>query len=574
MAEETKKLTTELYSLAEAVDVADSAAQSFAKTIGEVADKNKAWTIASRVLSGTGLWKLQNYIRAVGQTIYMYNESQTKAIEKQNQSMIAVSKMNDKYKELKGVLDKLKVKSNFDEMVKSNLELKVTFEGLVNAGLSAPKAQKMATEQVIKLYTTQYDKIGKMVTKHRNKTRKALKLDTAETKLAETEKLKARIISREKQIKDFEARRDEIEAYGGEYAEDLLPTLNRRIGALKGHQKRAKEKFGGEATIGRAFGKEMKNMVEGVKNFRKEYLTKEKIKERLAKLNAIRGLTFVKLGAKVGKVMGLALKFSLYFILFIMGAFIVFSIIRKIMENAQAMQMVIDTIQGVMESIMFILSGVFDLFGAFFGTGTFAERLALFLSGIIKIVGGIMGILMEVAVFAVKMTIGLLFGVLKLVFWDLTIKPLFDLGVLIGKFIFGIPTTIMEKLGNFWTTIQTAILGLLAKAFWNPIARAINMLPEWIRGDSKLQTYATGGIAKGGMALVGEQGPELVNLPKGARVHSNAESRRMSGNTINVNVSGRVGASDSELRDIAKKIGRMVNTEINRTTSSSTNVRY
>ena len=44
--------------------------------------------------------------------------------------------------------------------------------------------------------------------------------------------------------------------------------------------------------------------------------------------------------------------------------------------------------------------------------------------------------------------------------------------------------------------------------------------------------------------------------------------------TINVSVNGRMGASDSELRDIAKKIGRMVNTEINRTTSSSTNVRY
>ena len=48
------------------------------------------------------------------------------------------------------------------------------------------------------------------------------------------------------------------------------------------------------------------------------------------------------------------------------------------------------------------------------------------------------------------------------------------------------------------------------------------------------------------------------------------------GNTINlnVNVSGRVGASDSELRDIAKKVGRMVSAEINRSTSSSTNVRY
>ena len=46
------------------------------------------------------------------------------------------------------------------------------------------------------------------------------------------------------------------------------------------------------------------------------------------------------------------------------------------------------------------------------------------------------------------------------------------------------------------------------------------------------------------------------------------------GNTVHVHVNGRLGASDSELRDIAKKVGRMVSAEINRSTSSSTNVRY
>jgi hypothetical protein len=41
------------------------------------------------------------------------------------------------------------------------------------------------------------------------------------------------------------------------------------------------------------------------------------------------------------------------------------------------------------------------------------------------------------------------------------------------------------------------------------------------------------------------------------------------GNTINVHVNGRLGASDTELRDIAQKVGRMVNMELNRNTSSS-----
>ena len=78
--------------------------------------------------------------------------------------------------------------------------------------------------------------------------------------------------------------------------------------------------------------------------------------------------------------------------------------------------------------------------------------------------------------------------------------------------------------------------------------------------------------------MVGERGPELVNLPAGSRVRSNDTTKSMMGgsvtNNISVNVNGRLGASDGELRDIAKKIGRMVSTEINRTTSSSTNVRF
>ena len=74
---------------------------------------------------------------------------------------------------------------------------------------------------------------------------------------------------------------------------------------------------------------------------------------------------------------------------------------------------------------------------------------------------------------------------------------------------------------------------------------------------------ATGGV-RGGMTLVGERGPELVNLPHGSRVHSNANSRSMAGNTIHVHVSGRVGASDTEIRDIADKVAREINMRMNR----------
>ena len=48
--------------------------------------------------------------------------------------------------------------------------------------------------------------------------------------------------------------------------------------------------------------------------------------------------------------------------------------------------------------------------------------------------------------------------------------------------------------------------------------------------------YATGTrSAKGGLALVGENGPELINLRGGERIYTNGQTRRMmSGETISI----------------------------------------
>ena len=90
-----------------------------------------------------------------------------------------------------------------------------------------------------------------------------------------------------------------------------------------------------------------------------------------------------------------------------------------------------------------------------------------------------------------------------------------------------------------------------------------------VMGASVVSGMATGGIAgRGGKYLVGERGPEIVSLPRGAKVTPNHQIRNTGGNTINVHVSGRVGASDQEIRDIARKVGAQVSREINRTTSS------
>ena len=82
--------------------------------------------------------------------------------------------------------------------------------------------------------------------------------------------------------------------------------------------------------------------------------------------------------------------------------------------------------------------------------------------------------------------------------------------------------------------------------------------------DGTLDAFSSGGVSGGGMALVGERGPELVRLPTGARVFNNSQSRNMMGNVINIHVNGRMGASDQELNELARKLGEKINKEMNR----------
>jgi len=81
-----------------------------------------------------------------------------------------------------------------------------------------------------------------------------------------------------------------------------------------------------------------------------------------------------------------------------------------------------------------------------------------------------------------------------------------------------------------------------------------------------------GGTSHGGMTLVGEQGPELVNLPAGAQVKTNSQTNRMMGGTT-VNNYITINAKDTskaEMRRIATELGNMINTKMNRTGATRT----
>lgn len=121
--------------------------------------------------------------------------------------------------------------------------------------------------------------------------------------------------------------------------------------------------------------------------------------------------------------------------------------------------------------------------------------------------------------------------------------------------ILAVGYSIVASIAALLVSLAVSIVGGIAVA----IAHILGKLPYI---GKHIPQFAKGGVSRGGLAIVGEEGPELVSLPRGARVHPNGYGP--SGSTvINVNVTGRVGASDSEIRDIANKVAREINLRMN-----------
>lgn len=87
-----------------------------------------------------------------------------------------------------------------------------------------------------------------------------------------------------------------------------------------------------------------------------------------------------------------------------------------------------------------------------------------------------------------------------------------------------------------------------------------------VRNGEKVPEYATGtSFASGGLSLVGERGPELIDLPRGSRVY-NAKETQAIGNrniTINLNVTGNVIGNREFITQIKQVLGRELAVALN-----------
>jgi phage-related protein len=126
----------------------------------------------------------------------------------------------------------------------------------------------------------------------------------------------------------------------------------------------------------------------------------------------------------------------------------------------------------------------------------------------------------------------------------------------------------LEAVSSFISATAAPAMNAISSAIsaiGNAVSSAIgwlNKLADAIRGVPSMPSLGGGGgsvpgfasgtsYAPGGMAWVGERGPELVNLPRGSQVHTASQSQRMAGggHTYNITYHGTNSQDERSVRD-------------------------
>jgi hypothetical protein len=684
MAETIDTVIDNLNSLNKVASYSNFEFQGFAKTLIKTADSagaaGRKWTILSRFLSGTPLWKVQNYIRATIGVMAEFEKSTQAQVEAEKEVQKNTLETIKGYEEL----------SKSYDLVSNHIKKQTDLTNLLNQQkvIAADKNNLIYSKEMVDLAKKTVEKL-----EEEQKLVKDILEDSVayqKTLMATGDEETARFRALQEYTNNMKKQkkiRDELaKATKDAYAFDSKRIQTaREMAKVKAKEKgltgRARKKFIDKAVVreGRKRQTEQRKLFvrtqdeafSSITKFLtdlnpKKKTTKEDVKKnplvqgiapflapvafigKTAKLFSLRSrqglamrrkfyIAMNKFTMRVMKVMDFFFKYMMLGIFFIGAVLIGLSYLKELYGILKEMG-IIDRIKDLGKDLMSILSDVFSVISAFI-SGDY-EKIIPLLNKILdkgfKFVVKGLGILLEVGFFAlvagfklvgtfikkaitdadfqmlllkagliiaafivgaivVKLAVGFALMVasvvaLPLLLGIVIVAALYTLGKYFSEPIIALGeklTSMFESIGRFIVGGIIMVSGLISRYFQaitNPLQTLENIGRKIVSGldglfkkfepVKKLTNFLrreSGGPAQG-ITVVGEGGPELLNLPAGSRVHSNKESRKMMGgttNNINITINAR-DTSDQELRRIADKIGQMVNTKINRTTSSRT----
>jgi hypothetical protein len=608
MVDEIQRASSSLKELNDNALAGEKIFSGFLGTMVEVAagteGASKAWTTLSRLTSGSPIWKLQNKARAYLSILAGFQERALRAENAQRmQNKAAVD----------AILNADKLKLEYMELVR-------TFSK-VNMGIG-----EYTSEQEAALQSTVAFSEAIMAGKSKNEAYGDSLISLRKLTMENSKEVRDFLKVRKKAAK-FEENLQTAKGRGRIKA-GIQSQKRKAYSMLTGEDSRKKDtSFGMTARdSSKGFGKALKGVFigsfsKGLKDLnalRKNGNSRKKIMDTYITMRTISSkfaIGFQKRMLKVvmsaGPLLTMAFKGFVFLILGVI-AFMVFAKVAYDIFNTIKDFGAFDNISNILTSVVSIIGKIFSVVGAFI-EGDFTAMLDYLSS----IVSDIIDIALNAALAATKIGFGILVGafyslidfvdyallqgnfftviaplllkigavllvayfVKYMIAQALLLVGIYALPILIGVVVLAALVAIYRKfegsrtfklvataltfalvVGAFLIGLP-AIIGVLIGALIIGIARKFNPFKK-----------AMGGTSHGGMTLVGEQGPELVNLPAGAQVKTNSQTNRMMGGTT-VNNYITINAKDTskaEMRRIATELGNMINTKMNRTGATRT----
>jgi len=312
--------------------------------------------------------------------------------------------------------------------------------------------------------------------------------------------------------------------------------------------------------------------------------TRDKIKERIDKIKGyfggddfkmLRSFMFKGLLVFGGLILGMSAFVALIFILYKAG-------IGEWLANTgkhigELFEKYSYFLEMFVDGFKLIFGGFWDIFTGFIGVvfgllsgdgNLISESSDKFFRGLGKLGEGIIKLLVGGVVSGIQLVGFTLWGMAEAFLTDILGKAE-SVGGMAGGVLGGAAGAYSGMKAGAFLGARLGPKGALIGGTIGFIAGAVSGGNLGVKAGDKIAGMETGGVtSSSGTFLVGERGPELVSLPGNSRVYNNSDTSRMMSPTININVTGRVGASDTELNDIARKIGQKINTQMNRYNSS------
>jgi len=628
MADEIIKLAEHMFSLAKvqkaATAATDSAARSFSKAANAVDGAGKKWTMFGRVLSGSLVWKLQNYLRSVGQAMDMYYDKSEKMVEAANKQAAGFSELVNQSGELRKQLDYLK-DANHEKLMETNVEYQNMFTALEKIEKkegSNFNAREIALERTKKMYNEIAEQTDKVI-----KSEGMMLIATMEREkemaeiTAERKEIKENRKEWEEQAKWIKKNKKALEMYGE--AQDVISSPTR--GRLGPGRKQIAEK--GKTGILKKTGKSEEEM-DKLLEFQKEEFTAVKRQWRglvnfwqdvsmlWKSMRRISTKTFKAGVERAGVYLSAAKKgliiFGKLLFTFTLIAFLVF-LLRKGWEwmrkewpkgTGNFMESVKLVLLGLWKTIVYVAEGLY-YFGMIF-INLIQLIMALFSGESDKATKAVSNISKNIGNMAISLLSGLgsLLVAVTGVFmaglvgflsnpenFSKVIEAFTGIINTLPELMKGVMSSLFDEKTSGWTKLITSVITVaLLRSFALAIVPVLGPIVGPILaiavGVDVLTRLITGkgiwGLIKGKEAVAATGANFITGGPTSLLVGDNPGGREhvqvtplsspningpRGGNHITVNVQGRVGASDRELDEIAKKIGNKVLKNISRSTS-------